>query len=81
MFSSLTALLLLLLTSTTLCIKYETDQVLWNLNQNQTATDPLDYWGQWGNHSKCLIYSSNVVADPIQHISHPQTTGDSHSTP
>ncbi|RAL03720.1 alpha-1,3-glucan synthase [Aspergillus ibericus CBS 121593] len=27
------------------------DQVNWNLNQNQTATDPLDYAGQWDGHS------------------------------
>lgn len=46
------ASLLLLFSSTALCIKYEPDQVLWNLNQNQTATNPLDYWGQWPNHSK-----------------------------
>ena len=38
--------------SASLCIKYDPDQVLWNLNQNQTATDVMDYWGQWENHSK-----------------------------
>lgn len=31
---------------------YDPDQVAWNLNQNRTATDPLDYWGEWPNHSK-----------------------------
>jgi len=46
------ASLLLLFSTTTLCIKYEPDQVLWNLNQNQTATNPLDYWGEWPNHSE-----------------------------
>ena len=27
-------------------LPYESDQVEWNLNQNQTATNVLDYWGQ-----------------------------------
>ena len=31
---------------------YDPEQVGWNLNQNRTATNPLDYWGQWPNHSK-----------------------------
>ena len=31
---------------------YDPEQIDWNLNQNQTAQDPLDYWGQWPNHSK-----------------------------
>ena len=31
---------------------YDPEQIGWNLNQNKTATDPLDYWGQWPNHSK-----------------------------
>ena len=31
---------------------YDPDQVSWNLNQNQSAVDPLNYWGQWPNHSK-----------------------------
>ena len=46
------ALLLVFLTTITSCIKYEPDQVLWNLNQNQSAANPLNYWGQWENHSK-----------------------------
>jgi alpha-1,3-glucan synthase len=30
---------------------YDEAWVEYNLNQNQTATDPLDYWGTWpGNH-------------------------------
>ena len=36
--------------STTL--PYDPSQELWNLNQNQSATHPLDYWGQWDNHGK-----------------------------
>ena len=31
---------------------YDSEQVGWNLNQNETATNPLDYWGQWPDHSK-----------------------------
>ncbi|PYH63384.1 alpha-1,3-glucan synthase [Aspergillus vadensis CBS 113365] len=27
------------------------EEVNWNLNQNETATDPLDYSGQWDGHS------------------------------
>lgn len=50
-FSSLLALILLLARST-LSIRYDPEQVLWNLNQNQTATEVLDYWGQWDNHGK-----------------------------
>ena len=23
----------------------------WNLNENQAAIDPLDYWGEWNNHT------------------------------
>jgi len=26
-------------------------EVLYNLNTNQSATNPLDYWGAWPNHS------------------------------
>lgn len=34
---------------------YDPDQVQWNLNQNRTATDPIDYWGEWGNHSIAIL--------------------------
>ena len=53
-----------LLTGISLCIRYDSEQVLWNLNQNQTATDVMDYWGQWENHSKGDILSSCDYADP-----------------
>lgn len=36
--------------STVQALKYDPDQVLWNLNSNQTATNPLDYAGEWENH-------------------------------
>ena len=41
---------------------YDPEQVRWNLNQNQTATDPLDYWGEWPNHSGQSSHS-NCVQD------------------
>ena len=32
-------------------LRYEADQVGWNLNENQAAVDPLEYWGEWNNHT------------------------------
>ena len=29
---------------------YDPAQVGFNLNENQSAEDPLSYWGQWPNH-------------------------------
>ena len=46
-----------------LCIQYDPEQVLWNLNQNQTATNVMDYWGQWENHSKSNNNTSCIAAD------------------
>ena len=40
----------LLLTSITVALKYDPEQVTWNLNSNQSATDPLDYSGAWQDH-------------------------------
>ena len=31
--------------------RYDPAYVQYNLNTNQTATDPLDYWGQWDKTS------------------------------
>lgn len=31
--------------------RYEASEVEYNLNQNQSATHPLDYWGEWPNHT------------------------------
>lgn len=44
------ATLLLSLSGTAYALPYLEDQVPWNLNTNQTATDPLDYWGTWEGH-------------------------------
>ena len=51
-FSQWAVVLLTFLTTYSSCIRYEPDQVLWNLNQNETAAEVMDYWGMWENHSK-----------------------------
>lgn len=55
---------LTLFIGTSLCLPYDPEQVLWNLNQNHTATDVMDYWGKWENHSKGNASSSGLNADP-----------------
>jgi alpha-1,3-glucan synthase len=32
-------------------LRYDPVHEGWNLNLNQSATDPLDYWGEWENHT------------------------------
>ena len=32
------------------CLKYDPAFEGYNLNQNKSATRPLDYWGEWTNH-------------------------------
>ena len=32
-------------------LRYDPAEVGYNLNENETAVDPLDYWGQWDNHT------------------------------
>ena len=54
-FSQWAIILLAFLTIYSSCIQYEPDQVLWNLNQNETATDVMDYWGMWENHSELSL--------------------------
>lgn len=68
------ASVLLVFITNVLCIKYEPDQVLWNLNQNETATDPLDYWGEWPNHSES-IPTRMSRADKEQHFIRHRKTG------
>lgn len=41
---------LALLPLTIHALRYDADQVAFNLNTNKTATNPLDYWGQWSDH-------------------------------
>ena len=60
MLSTLTIAALAALSLVTSALRYDPDQVLWNLNQNQSATSGLDYWGEWQNHSKSR-FASNLV--------------------
>ncbi|KAH8653740.1 alpha-1,3-glucan synthase [Xylariales sp. PMI_506] len=39
------------LVSVNFALRYEASQVAYNLNQNVTASDPLDYWGEWDGHN------------------------------
>jgi hypothetical protein len=32
-------------------LRWHPDHVGYNLNENQTATHPRDYWGEWDNHT------------------------------
>ncbi|KAF1995683.1 glycosyltransferase family 5 protein [Amniculicola lignicola CBS 123094] len=32
-------------------LRYDPAHVGWNLNLNESAVDPLDYWGEWTNHT------------------------------
>lgn len=43
---------LLLYTSRTQALSWSADYVDWNLNQNETASSPLEYWGEWAQHPK-----------------------------
>lgn len=45
------AAVLTLLSSTVVALPWMEDQVPWNLNQNENAGSPLEYWGQWENHT------------------------------
>ena len=31
-------------------LKFDEEFASFNLNQNETASDPLDYWGTWSDH-------------------------------
>ena len=42
---------LLLFRSTVCALIYQPEEVAYNLNTNQSASDPLQYWGQWQNHT------------------------------
>ena len=43
-------LILLLISVTVLCSPYSEPLVDYNLNQNKSATHPIDYWGEWPDH-------------------------------
>lgn len=44
-------LLVLLFSGAAFALRYDPQELLYNLNTNETATDPLDYWGAWENHT------------------------------
>jgi alpha-1,3-glucan synthase len=35
---------------TATALKYDPNYAQYNLNENKTATNPLDYWGEWTGH-------------------------------
>lgn len=41
----------LLLVGSVCALRYDSSQISYNINTNETASSPLDYWGEWGNHS------------------------------
>jgi alpha-1,3-glucan synthase len=57
-------------------LRYDPIHEGWNLNLNQSATDPLHYWGEWDNHTfhpspkswrfpfYCLTLDRYVDGDP-----------------
>ncbi|KAJ9655509.1 Cell wall alpha-1,3-glucan synthase ags1 [Coniosporium apollinis] len=47
----LVASLLGLLAALVSCLKFDLDEIQYNLNENFTATNPLDYWGEWNGHN------------------------------
>lgn len=44
-------LLLLLLSQSTFALRYDPQFLQWNLNENKTAKNVLDYWGKWPEHT------------------------------
>lgn len=45
------AFLLLLHIAITTALPYDPEQVGYNLNENKSAVNPTDYWGEWVNHT------------------------------
>ena len=48
--SSWNILLLVALSSVVTALRYDPEHEDFNLNQNKTAVDPIDYWGRWEGH-------------------------------
>ena len=44
-------LLFFVLAGAAFALRYDPEQADWNLNENDTATDPMEYWGEWQNHT------------------------------
>jgi len=49
--TNLIAVLLAILIAPVLPLKYDPREDAYNLNTNTEAQHPLDYWGQWENHT------------------------------
>jgi alpha-1,3-glucan synthase len=47
MMSMFLSVVLLSLSTLSLSYRYDPAYLQYNLNTNQTATDPIDYWGEW----------------------------------
>lgn len=43
--------LLVHLSTFVICWPYDEKLIHYNLNENETATNPADYWGEWPNHT------------------------------
>ena len=50
MLSTTLACSVFLFFSSSKALRYDPAFAQYNLNQNQTATNPLDYWGEWTGH-------------------------------
>lgn len=48
---NIAALLAFFFSSCAFALRYDIEQVGYNLNENQTAIEPTDYWGEWSNHT------------------------------
>jgi alpha-1,3-glucan synthase len=42
---------LLVFACTVTALRYDPAHEGWNLNENVDAVDPMDYWGEWDNHT------------------------------
>lgn len=42
---------LLILVARVCALHYDPSQIAYNTNTNQTANGPLNYWGEWQNHT------------------------------
>lgn len=51
MFTGRITTLLSVLLATAQALRYQADQTPWNLNQNVAATRPVEYSGEWENHT------------------------------
>jgi alpha-1,3-glucan synthase len=47
MMSMFLSVVLLSFSTLSLSYRYDSAYLQYNLNTNQTATDPIDYWGEW----------------------------------